>query len=71
MLRSPDDLAAVDRRYAREILAQATYQEALAHFRALWEHALKLNPAFPASGVEDLDADIELARVLKGLPSGA
>jgi hypothetical protein len=40
----------------------------LAIYAALWRHARALNPDFPTDWHEDIKADLELARVLNGLP---
>jgi hypothetical protein len=61
-------VAALEREYARGRGA-LTYAEALAAYTALWEHARALNPDFPGSWTNDIDADLELARVLNGFPS--
>jgi hypothetical protein len=68
MLCYTEELAELDRRYARESLAGLTYQEALARFTALWAYARKLNPDFPADWERDIQPDLVLARVLNGLP---
>ncbi|MBI4545883.1 MAG: hypothetical protein HY703_11855 [Gemmatimonadetes bacterium] len=68
MLRHTEELADVDRRYARQVLAGLDYRAALAHFTALWMEARRLNPEFPTAWLRALDADLELARVLNGLP---
>ena len=63
-----DEVAALEARYAREVLAPMTYREALAAFTGLWMQATALNPDFPSrSWEDDIAADIELARVLNGL----
>lgn len=71
MLHPTKELAALDRRHAEKVLGRLTYGEALAQFTALWEHARKLNADFPAAWHGDIDADLELARVLNGLAAGA
>lgn len=64
MIRSSERLEQFERDYARTELAQRSYAEALAIFEALWRHACELNPDFPGHWREDIDPDIELARVL-------
>jgi hypothetical protein len=61
------EIAEIERRYAREVLSELTYREALAIFTALWVHAQRLNPDFPGPWEEDIAPDLELARVLNGL----
>jgi hypothetical protein len=49
-----------------------SYLEAMEIFEALWEEARALNPDFPTRDWErDVAPDIELARVLNGLPADA
>lgn len=68
MIRSTDRLRELDRRYASTVVAQRTYEEALAIFSGLWVHARRLNPTIADDWAHDIEADIELARVLNGLP---
>ena len=58
----------LERKYTREVTGSLTYKEALARFSSMWAHARKLNPDFPGPWEEDIAADLELARVLNGLP---
>jgi hypothetical protein len=69
MLRRTEELDEFERRYARDVLGRLTYAEALSHMAALWAEAKHLDPDFPAAWLHDLDADLELARVLNGLPA--
>jgi hypothetical protein len=62
------EVAELERRYLREVTGGLTYREALARFAALWEQARRLNPDFPSRWEEDVEPDLELARVLNGLP---
>lgn len=68
MIGSVERLEEFDRWYASEVLSRRSYHEALRVFAALWRHARRLNPEFPGNWEEDVKADIELARVLNGLP---
>jgi hypothetical protein len=68
LIRSSERLQEFERWYASTQLAQRSYQEALAVYAALWKHARALNPDFPSDWERDVEADIELARVLNGLP---
>lgn len=68
MIRHSEKLDALERRYARERLARLSYHEALDIFAAMWREASSLNPDFPADWQEDIAPDLELARVLNGLP---
>lgn len=61
------EVDAIERDYARGRGA-LTYPEALAVFASLWRHARALNPEFPGTWETDIEADLELARVLNGLP---
>jgi hypothetical protein len=47
------------------------YPEALKRFAAMWCQARLLNEGFGESWEEDIKADIELARILNGLPPTA
>lgn len=68
VIRSPELLERLDRRYARERLASRTYPEALAIFEALWREARQLNPGFPGDWRDDIGPDLNVARALNGLP---
>lgn len=68
MIRSTRKLAELDEWYARTRISSMSYEEALAVFTALWQHARQLNPEFPGPWEEDIAPDLELARVLNGLP---
>jgi hypothetical protein len=46
------------------------YPQALAVLKALWSEAAALSADFPGDWRRDVEADIELARVLNGLPRG-
>jgi hypothetical protein len=67
MYATSPELEALDRRHAREA-GELTYVEALARFTALWVYAGRVSPDFRASWQDDIASDLELARVLNGLP---
>ncbi len=67
MINASQRLREFERRYASTVVDARSYQEALGIFTALWQHASRLQPAFPGDWREDVQADIELARVLNGL----
>jgi len=71
MLGRTRALENIDRRYAREVLADRTYLDALAVFEALWRHATLLSPDFRSDWREDVASDLQVAGTLNGLPSGA
>ena len=58
-------------RYRREARRDLGYREALAIFEALWAHAREINPRLGDEWREDLQADIDTARALHGLPPAA
>jgi hypothetical protein len=64
MLRPSPKLDEIDRRHARERLAERSYAEALAVFAALWREAVALDPGFPGPWRDDLEADLAIARAL-------
>lgn len=71
MIRSSEEVVALERRLARRTQLtgdQAIFEEALRAFTALWRHAKKVNPHFTAGWEEDLATDLELVRVLRGIP---
>ena len=68
MIRSSERLAEFEKWYASEWLAKRSHGQALAVFTGLWNLARQLNPDFPTDWREDVKADLELARVLNGLP---
>ena len=68
MIQSPERLQKLDADYQRERLRSLTYEQALAIFAALWDHARLVNPQVGRDWESDLAADIALARVLNGLP---
>jgi hypothetical protein len=68
VIGSVERLEDFERWYASTHLSRRSYLEALAVFAGLWRHARLLNPDFPGDWEADIEADIELARVLNGLP---
>lgn len=68
MLRPSPRLDEIDRRHARERLAKRSYTEALAVFAALWREASTVDPGFPGSWRDDLEADFAIARAVNALP---
>ena len=68
MIRQPEKVAEMERRYAREHLSRLDYHDALALFTSLWNEARRLNPDFPGDWREDIAPDIAIARALNGLP---
>jgi hypothetical protein len=67
VIRSSKLLEEFEREFAATHLARLSYTDALGIFTALWRHARRLNPDFPARWEDDIEADVELARVLNGL----
>ena len=67
MIHESQRLRALERQYTANVLAARSYEEALAVFAALWRHARRIRPDFPGDWREDVQADIEMARVLNGL----
>lgn len=69
MLRSTPELHEFEQRYARRRDAHATYDEALAVFKALWAEACTLRADFPeVDWRRDLEPDLAIARAVNGLP---
>jgi hypothetical protein len=71
VIRATDRLRSFELRYAIEQSKTRGFREALAVYEALWKEAASLNPAFPGAWQDDMDADLELGRVLNGLPERA
>lgn len=68
-MRSTPELREFERRYARGRDAVATYEDALAVFKALWLEACSLRPDFPSPDWRrDIEPDLALARAINGLP---
>lgn len=69
MLRPTPELNEVERRYARHWNAHATYDDALAVLKALWNEACTLRPDFPElDWRRDLEPDLAIARAVNGRP---
>jgi len=68
MIQSGERLRRFERWYTATHVAPRSYAGSLAIFTALWRHARQLSPGFPSDWREDVEADVELARVLNGLP---
>jgi len=68
LIRSSERLRDFERSYAAAEQSQRSYRDALDIFAALWRYARQMNPAFPGGWEQDVEPDIELARVLNGLP---
>lgn len=71
MIHDSDTLRRFERSYARDRYASLTFEEALRIFEALWREAAMLDPEFPARWRGDLDADLDIARAVNGLPPRA
>jgi hypothetical protein len=69
LIGSSERLQEFERWYASTVLARRSYDDALAVFAALWRYARQIDPVFPRDWEVDVEADIELARVLNGLPA--
>ncbi len=67
MIRRTSALDRLEADFARNSRAGRSYVDALAVFAAMWDHARQMRPDFPTDWREDIQADIELARVLNGL----
>lgn len=69
MLRPTPELREFEHRYARRRDAVATYEGALAVFKALWVEARSLRADFPDEDWRrDLEPDLAVARAVNGLP---
>ena len=71
MIRATDRLDSFERQYAIQQARARSFREALAIYEALWKEAVSLNRRFPGEWQDDIDADLELSRVLIGLPERA
>lgn len=67
VIHSTQRLQQFERWYTTTRVAPRSYAEALVVFTALWQHARQVSPEFPTDWREDVQADIELARVLNGV----
>jgi hypothetical protein len=68
MLKAPHLVAALENEAQASIDRGRTYRDALAVYAALWEHARRLNPDVGSDWLSDVQADIAIARALRGLP---
>ena len=68
MIKSPEALNALEDADRRSTLRLMTYYEALDRYQALWDEARLLNPHIGATWLEDVQCDIEVARVLNARP---
>ena len=71
MIKSPDRIREAEAAWSRSVYASMDYPEKLKRYAALWHQARLLNAGFGESWEEDIKADIELARILNGLPPTA
>jgi hypothetical protein len=68
MLRSTPELSEFERRHARRRDARASYEGALAVFKALWAEACTLRPDFPSlDWRRDVEPDLAVERAVNGL----
>ena len=68
MIKSPQLVQELNRRYEREALADLSYEAALRRFSALWEEARELGVVDTEDWLTDLKPDLAIARILNGLP---
>ncbi|MFC1627882.1 hypothetical protein ACFL3H_02065 [Gemmatimonadota bacterium] len=68
MIKSPARVRESEAEWNREVYASMEYPEALERFAAMWNQAELLNPGIGKSWEEDIKPDIEMARILNGLP---
>jgi len=68
MIRRTEELDALDREYVRVYIGPLDYRSTLSRFAQWWRYARKLNPGFTDAWIDDVQADIELARVLNARP---
>jgi hypothetical protein len=71
MIKSPQLLEELNRRYERDALARLSYDVALQRFAALWAEARELGVIDSEDWLADLKPDLNIARILNGLPSAA
>lgn len=64
MIHPNHELDALHRSHVRTYVAPLDYRSALVRFVRLWAYARKVRPDFTEDWVTDVQADIELARVL-------
>lgn len=71
MIASHRALEEFEAQQGREAHAGSSYADALARFTALWVYAREINPSMGADWMDDIQADIAVARALNGLPPSA
>ena len=71
MIKSPDRIREAEAAWSRSLYVSMDYHEALKRYAALWSQARLLSTGFSESWEDDIKADIELARILNGLPPTA
>ena len=68
-MRNPTDAWRVfERNDEAAEYGQLSYADALVRFERLWQHARAVTPAVGDDWLEDLAADIAVARAVNGLP---
>ena len=68
MIRSPEKLEKLERKYQREALQGLTYAQALQRYAARWAEARALGASGSDDWMADLEPDLAVARALNGLP---
>ena len=68
MIEPSAALADLEARYQRDAFRGLTYEQALARFAALWAEAVAIGADLQGDWLEDLDADLAVARAVNGLP---
>lgn len=68
MLERTERLEELDRRWERRAYGEASFQEALARYAALWQEALSLLEEPGADWRRDREPDLAIARAVNGLP---
>ena len=68
MIKSPQLVQELNRRFEREALADLTYEAALQRYSGLWEEARELGVVDTEDWLTDLKPDLAIARVLNDLP---
>ncbi len=67
MMKAPEKVREMEAAYNITLYRDMDYEDALERFEALWLEALSLNPRLGLLWEEDVESDIELARILNGL----
>ena len=68
MIKSPQLVQELNRRFEREALADLTYEAALQRHSGLWAEARELGVVDTEDWLTDLKPDLAIARVLNDLP---